>query len=222
MQLSAGGPSSRSVMSDFFSTPRSVAHQAPLSMGLSRQEYWSGLPFPPPRDLPNPGIKTASLMSPFLAGRFFTTITTWEAPPPPHIGRWILYHWAIWEAQNVKGMVDLTYVIQEVSSFLHQLCNDHCSQHLTSSHCWWASIICSYQSIRQPSTVIPPAHRQGDWGFCILLDYLDSSDLWFLSLLIFPVPSCPRSFCTRCCFWLSHSSPNPRQIIAQFRTYLSL
>ena len=38
-----------------------VAHQAPLSMGLSRQEYWSGLPFPPPGDLPNPGIKPKSL-----------------------------------------------------------------------------------------------------------------------------------------------------------------
>ena len=40
-----------------FSTLWSVAHQAPLSMGFSRQEYWSGLPFPPPGDLPNPGIK---------------------------------------------------------------------------------------------------------------------------------------------------------------------
>ena len=48
------------------------AHQAPLSMGFSRQEYWSGLPFPPPGDLPNPGIKPASLMSPALAGRSFT------------------------------------------------------------------------------------------------------------------------------------------------------
>ena len=40
-----------------------VAHQAPLSLGLSRQEYWSGLPFPPPGDLPNPGIKPASPVS---------------------------------------------------------------------------------------------------------------------------------------------------------------
>ena len=44
-----------------FMTPWTVVNQAPLSMGFSRQEYWSGLPFPPPRDLPNPGIK---LMSP--------------------------------------------------------------------------------------------------------------------------------------------------------------
>ena len=40
-----------------FATPWTVAHQAPLSMGFSRQEYWSGLPFPSPGDLPNPGIK---------------------------------------------------------------------------------------------------------------------------------------------------------------------
>ena len=52
-----------------------VACQAPLSMGFPRQEYWNGLPFPTPRDLPGPGIKPASLA---LAGRFFTTIATWE------------------------------------------------------------------------------------------------------------------------------------------------
>ena len=50
-----------------------VARQAPTSMGFSRQEYWSGLPLPPPGDLPNPEIKPASLTSPALAGGFFTT-----------------------------------------------------------------------------------------------------------------------------------------------------
>ena len=44
-----------------------VAHQAPLSMGFAWHKYWSGLPFPPPGDLPNPGIEPASLMSPALA-----------------------------------------------------------------------------------------------------------------------------------------------------------
>ena len=43
-----------------------VAHQAPLSMGFSKQEYWNGLPFPPPGHLPHPGIKPASLVSPAL------------------------------------------------------------------------------------------------------------------------------------------------------------
>ena len=56
-----------------------VACQAPLSMGFSVQECWSGLPCPPPRDLPNLRIKPESLMSPALAGRFFTTSATWEA-----------------------------------------------------------------------------------------------------------------------------------------------
>ena len=51
----------------------------PLSMGSSRQEYWSGLPFPSPGDLLDPVIKLQSLMSPALAVRFFTTIATWEA-----------------------------------------------------------------------------------------------------------------------------------------------
>jgi len=51
----------------------------PLSIGFSRQEYWSGLPFPPPGDLPNPDIKPTSLTSPAFAGRFFTTSVTWAA-----------------------------------------------------------------------------------------------------------------------------------------------
>ena len=49
-----------------------MAHQAPLSMGFSRQEYWSGLPWPPPGDLPDPVIESKSLTSPALAGKFFT------------------------------------------------------------------------------------------------------------------------------------------------------
>ena len=59
-----------------FATPWTVAHQAPLSMGFSRQECWSGLPFPPPGDLPEPGIEPESLLSPALARRFFTTCAT--------------------------------------------------------------------------------------------------------------------------------------------------
>ena len=59
-------------------TPWTVAHQAPLSMAFSRQEYWSGLPCPPPGDLPDPGIKPMSPVSPALAGGFFTTGATWE------------------------------------------------------------------------------------------------------------------------------------------------
>ena len=54
-----------------FATLWTIAHQAPLSMGFSRQEYWRGLTCPPPGDLSDLGIKLSSLMSPALAGRFF-------------------------------------------------------------------------------------------------------------------------------------------------------
>ena len=55
-----------------FATLWTVARQAPLSMGFSRQEYWSGLPCPPPGDLPHPGIEPGSPAAPALAGVFFT------------------------------------------------------------------------------------------------------------------------------------------------------
>ena len=64
-----------------FATPWTGAYQAPQFMEFSRQEYWSGLPFPSPRDLPDPGIKPMSFMSPALAGGFFTTSAAWEVPP---------------------------------------------------------------------------------------------------------------------------------------------
>ena len=61
-----------------FLTLWTVALQAPLSMGFSRQEYWSGLPHPPPGDLSNSGIESLSLVSPALVGRFFTTRVNWK------------------------------------------------------------------------------------------------------------------------------------------------
>ena len=64
-----------------------IAHVDPLSMGFSRQEYWSGLSFPPPGDLPDPGIELTSLVSPAFAGGFFTTRDTWEVP-----NTWLVIH----------------------------------------------------------------------------------------------------------------------------------
>ena len=64
-----------------FATPWTGAHQAPLSMGFSRQEYWSGLLYPPPGDLPDPGIKPRSPASPELTGGFLTT----SAPGKPDV-----------------------------------------------------------------------------------------------------------------------------------------
>ena len=63
-----------------FATLGAVACQASLSMRFSRQEYWNGLPFPPPGSLPKAGIELMPLMSPALAGAFFTTRANWEAP----------------------------------------------------------------------------------------------------------------------------------------------
>ena len=63
-----------------FVTPWTVACQPPLSMGFSRQEYWSGLPCPPPGDLSDPRIEPGTPQSPALPGGFFITGTTWEAP----------------------------------------------------------------------------------------------------------------------------------------------
>ena len=54
-----------------FATLWTIAHQAPLSVGFSRQEYWGGLPGPPPGDLPHPGMEPAPPVSPALAGGFF-------------------------------------------------------------------------------------------------------------------------------------------------------
>ena len=62
-----------------FATPWTVALQAPLSMGFSRQEYWNGLSCSSPANLPNTRTEPTSLKLPSLAGKFFTTSTTWEA-----------------------------------------------------------------------------------------------------------------------------------------------
>ena len=87
-----------------FVTPWTVACQAPLSMGFSRQEYWNGLPFPPPGNFPDPGIETTSPASPALAGRFFTT-----APPGKPITdirlMIIIYLWDNWVCFDGFGVV---------------------------------------------------------------------------------------------------------------------
>ena len=68
-----------------FVTLWTVAYQAYLSLGFSRQEHWNGLSCPSPQELPDSGIKPASFLSPASAGKFFTTSAAWEVPPPPHL-----------------------------------------------------------------------------------------------------------------------------------------
>ena len=75
-----------------------VAHQAFLSMGFPRQEYWSGLPFPPPGNLPNPGVEPKS---PALAGRFFTT-----EPPGKTLVEWSLVMLSPAPGHNFTGPED--------------------------------------------------------------------------------------------------------------------
>ena len=91
--LPVPSPSVTSVMSNS-KTLQTVTCQAPLFMRFSRQEYWSGLPCPPPGNLSESGMERTSLMSPALAGRFFTTSATWEAREyvlghPEITGRWL-------------------------------------------------------------------------------------------------------------------------------------
>ena len=74
-----------------------IACLAPLSVGFSRQKYWSGLLCPPPGDLPDRGVEPMSLMSPALAGRFFTISTTWEDL------------FAVYVFLNLRGRVELEH-----------------------------------------------------------------------------------------------------------------
>ena len=95
-------------------TPWTIARQAPLSMGFSRQEYWNGLPFLSPGDLPDPGIKPASPESPALVGRLFTT----ESPGKPHNSLWL--------REAVSRKVHRKVLIK--------VAQDSCSTHLRNTH----------------------------------------------------------------------------------------
>ena len=112
----------------FFVTPWTVALQAPLSMGFPRQEYWSGLPCPPPGDLPDPGIKPMSLMPPALAGRFFSTGATWEALTCTLYRKAAVIHtvlsWMLWIVSancqtwgGCRNSVELVSLVRSVSGF---------------------------------------------------------------------------------------------------------
>ena len=92
-----------------FVTPWTVACQAPLSKGFPRQEYWGGLPFPNSEDLPDSEIEPTSLLSPALAGRFFTTSSTsiiWEAK-----------HYKLYKIQNSISKRHPTYLAYVKNSY---------------------------------------------------------------------------------------------------------
>ena len=86
-------------------TPRTVILQALLSVGFSRQEYWNRLPFPSAGDLPNTGIKPASLESPAGGVRCFTPRATWGAQGIPFYSE-CLAQWLMWNIVSTKHMLD--------------------------------------------------------------------------------------------------------------------
>ena len=85
-----------------------LAHQAPLSMGSSRKEYWNGLPCPPPGDLLDPGIKPASLTSPALANEFLTISITWEAPTSHTVSYFLSFSEASWQSPWCNDTVSVS------------------------------------------------------------------------------------------------------------------
>ena len=107
-----------------FVTPRTVAHQASLSMGFSRQEYWSGLPFPPPGDLPNPRIEPMSPAASALAGGFFTTEPLGKSQSVSgfsflHILVNVCYLWSFFNEVLFICNVLLIYAVQQTKLCIH-------------------------------------------------------------------------------------------------------
>ena len=112
-------------------------------MGLSSPEYWSGLPFPPPGDLPNSGIKPGSPVSPTLAGEFFTTSTTWEADTKTTI-RWRrVTAWWLWANRSQTSWSLRTDDVKPHDTILlshHQPGNSVWADYCTVGEEWYLTI----------------------------------------------------------------------------------
>ena len=113
-----------------FAALLTAAHQVPLSVGFSRQEFWSRLPCPPPGNLPDPGMEPSSLTSPALTGRFFTASNTWERGQMRKCPRICIYF-------TKHGTYE--------GEYYHHLSN--------SCGCLWG------MSMPSPETVITPAYE---------------------------------------------------------------
>ena len=110
----------------FFETPWTVARQAPVSTGFSRQEYRSRLPRLPPGDLPDPGIEPTSLISPALARGFFTTSTTWEAPDTLQLKKKIPHASAKIKDPTAKTQSRQIYKYLNTHTHTHTHIHTHC------------------------------------------------------------------------------------------------
>ena len=104
-----------------FVIPWTVDCQVPLSMGFSRQGYWSGLPCPPPRDLPDPGIETGSPASPALQTDFFTSCATREIPIQPSKGKSLDTGWMNLEDRMLHDANQIEREILHVSLYVRHL-----------------------------------------------------------------------------------------------------
>ena len=129
-----------------FATPWSVGCQAPLSMGFSRQEYWSGLPYPSLGDLPDPGIEPASRMFLALAEVFSTTRAAWEArevhnswEPSCGLNQGIILAsrsgWSLTVTIQGKDGWTMILLVKHSSFLIHQ----HVSAFEDLTRCWYLS-----------------------------------------------------------------------------------
>ena len=142
-----------------------VAHQAPLSMGFPRQKYWSGLPCPPPKDLPSSGIKLASPMSPALAGKFFTTITNLGSP------RYVRFsvHWYFNKATSKKGNPVFGFIDRNLLYCIHTHTHTHTHTHahpLPPLPCFCTFFLQVDNASSAGSCLWTPTHQKKKSGSC--------------------------------------------------------
>ena len=184
-------------------TLRTVARQAPLSMRFSRQEYWSGLPWPLPGESSDPGVEPASLMSPALAGGFFTTKATQEAHPSA-LGS----QNQTWDRSDFMTLALRSFQFNLINIYLNSLnevqvitettcewvlalCPALCPQHRDEEGTVSASKLLPVQAKQQPRRCIAsvqiPSHLQITTGFTASWDKcITSSLVGWLSILAFP------------------------------------
>ena len=141
-----------------FAAPWTVVYQAPLSMGFSRQEYWSGLLFPSPGDLPDPGIKPGSS---YIAGRCFTV---WAIREVPYL---FLYSYPIkgWQTTSIKDQ------IVNIFDFVGHMisCNYSRSHRQYKKECWIDCHDCYMYSVHIMSLILQNKQYLSTWYFSIVV-----------------------------------------------------